>query len=359
MPAVDLLPQRLHNHQLSRSNFQTPERIVAWLGALQAQDYAGAKWAIGLRGDRLTDAVVEKSFSEGRILRTHILRPTWHFVAPADLRWMLALSAPRVHAFNAYSYRKLGLNDTLFARSRRAIEKALGGGAQLTRSELAGVLLKSRIAAESQRLAYLMMHAELEGVICSGARRGKQFTYALLDERVPPAPTLGRDEALAQLTERYFTSHGPATLRDFVWWSGLLVRDAKTGLAMASGLRQVEIRDRSFWLARDRHPASHPASSAHFLPNYDEYLIAYKDRGEVVAASRAVTALASSAREFPHHIVIDGKLAGSWRRVLDGPRVRLEAASYTRLSKPRRLALRSAARRYSDFLGVPVEVQEV
>ena len=229
--AFHLVRERLRNQSLAVSRLRTPGEVVAWLGAAQAQDYAGAKWALGLRAKGLTDAAVEQAFDEGAILRTHILRPTWHFVAPADIRWMLALSAPRVHAVNAYAYRTFELDAAVLARSRAALERALAGGRQLTRLELAKVLQRAGVQADGPRLAHVMMHAELDAVICSGARRGKQFTYALLEERAPRAKVLPRDEALAELTRRYFASHGPATLRDYVWWSGLTARDARAGMA--------------------------------------------------------------------------------------------------------------------------------
>ncbi len=190
------------------------------MGAMQAQDYPGAKWGIGLRGARLTDAAVEEAFGQGRILRTHLQRPTWHFVAPADIRWMLALTASRVHTANGPCYRRYGLDSTLLARSRQVLERTLAGDRHMTRAELATALRQDGIAAAGMRLAYLMMHAELEGVVCSGARRGKQMTYALLAERAPLATVMPRDQALSALAARYVASHGPATVRDFCWWAG-------------------------------------------------------------------------------------------------------------------------------------------
>ena len=173
---------------------------------------------------------VEQAFNDGQILRTHVLRPTWHFVAPEDIRWLLALSAPRIHAANAYYYRQAGLDAKTFAKSCAMIHRALEGGKTLTRAELAVHLKRAKVPADGLKLAYLMMHAELEGVICSGPRRGKQFTYALLDERVPATKPKTRDEALAELARRYFASHGPATVRDFAWWSGLTVKDAQQAI---------------------------------------------------------------------------------------------------------------------------------
>ena len=221
---------RLRQQQLAAPRFPTPEEVVAWLGAVQAQDYLGAKWALGLRLPETTDAAIEQAFADGAILRTHVLRPTWHFVAPADIRWMQALTGGRVLAANGYMVRQHGLEEATFQRSNAALAGALTGGNFLTRNELGAALAAAGIHAEGNRLAYLVMRAELDALICSGPRRGKQFTYALLEERVPPAPALTPEEALAELTRRYFTGHGPATLQDFSRWSGLTVADARQGV---------------------------------------------------------------------------------------------------------------------------------
>lgn len=186
------------------------------MGAVQSQDFAAAKWAIGLRLPESKDTEIERVFNDGEILRTHVLRPTWHFVAPEDIRWMLALTAPRVNQCISYYYRKLELDAAVFKKSNEIIIKALEGGSQLTRAKLMLKLEQAGILTNDLRSNHLMIRAELDAVVCSGARKGKQFTYALLEERVPPAKTLSRDEALAELSARYFTSHGAATLQDFV-----------------------------------------------------------------------------------------------------------------------------------------------
>ena len=216
-----LASQRLANQGLVSPSFTTPVDVVSWLGAVQAQDYYGAKWAVGQRMREATDDAIEAAFTEGAILRTHVLRPTWHFVAPADIRWMLRLTAPRVNTTIGSYYRKLGLDDTVFRRTNKALTRALRGGRQLTRDALRQAVDRAGVVADGVRFGFILLRAELDGVICSGPREGKQFTYALLDERVPEARALTRDEALAELTRRYFTSRGPATVRDFVWWSGL------------------------------------------------------------------------------------------------------------------------------------------
>jgi hypothetical protein len=353
----DLLGQRLRNQKLTRSDARKASDVVAWLGAVQAQDYAGAKWALGLRTNGVTDADVERAFNDGAILRTHVMRPTWHFVSPADIRWMLALTAPRVHAANAHYYRKVGLDDRLCARSRSVFERALQGGRHLTRTELASALGRAGIVADGVRLAYLMIHAELSAAICSGARRGKQFTYALLDERTPPTRTLRRDEALAELTRRYVTSHGPVTVRDYTWWSGLTVRDAKAGLDMlGSGLVHEEIDGRMYWFVASRSAGRGRSSPAYLLPNYDEFLIAYKDRGPVMNTSRPADGVVRVPDAFVHHLLIDGRLAGSWQRTVKAGSMFVEVAPYRRPARSAARALAAAVARYGRFLQMPVRL---
>src|SRR6266545_1542507 len=247
---LDITSYRLHNQRLSQTNLTNPAEVVNWLGAVQSQDFTGAKWAIGLRTSGLTEADVDRAFAEGSILRTHVMRPTWHFVTPADIRWMLALTAPRVRALLAYNDRQLEIDKVTLKKSDDVLAKTLGGGKQLTRLELGTALQKSKINTDDLRLTHLVMHAELSGVICSGARQGKQFTYALLEERVPPAKVLEHDEAVVELARRYFTSHGPAILKDFIWWSGLSSIDAKRGLeAIKPELEHEVINDETYWFA--------------------------------------------------------------------------------------------------------------
>jgi hypothetical protein len=286
---LDIPRYRLHNQFLSQTNLTEPSQVVECLGAVQSQDYAGAKWALAQRlKNTTTDAALEQGFNEGKILRTHILRPTWHFVAPQDIRWMLSLSAPRVHAVNGFMYRQQELDRASIKKSYAALEKALQGNKHLTRTELGSAFEEAGIKnASSIRLGYFLMSAELDGVICSGPRRGKQFTYALLEERAPEVKALTRQEALAELTRRYFVTRGPATLHDFTWWSGLTMADAKEGIdAVRSQFMSEEIDGKTYWFDNSVSPAQEKSPAAHLLPNYDEYFIGFKDRsaiGEVAA----------------------------------------------------------------------------
>jgi hypothetical protein len=349
MTQVDTAHQRLLNQQLAQPTLTQPADLVAWLGAVQSQDYAGAKWALGLRLRGATDDAIEQAFSAGAILRTHVMRPTWHFVAPADIRWLLALTAPRINALNAYYYRKLELDQALFTRSNAALINALQGGKQLTRDPLRVVLQRAGIAIdELLRFSLLIMRAELDGVICSGARRGKQFTYTLLDERAPPAEPLERDAALAELARRYYTSHGPATLKDFVWWSGLATADARSGLETVKGDFIHEVRDgQTYWFSPATPPANAPTPTAYLLPSYDEYTVGYSDRSAIFDTSN------TQHNALSNSIVLNGRIVGSWKRTLKQGVV-VETHSFAPLTEAESRAIALAAQQYAAFLDMPL-----
>lgn len=354
MIASEIALQRLYHQGLSLPMFENPAEAVKWLGAVQSQDYAGAKWAVGQRTTGTTDAIVEQAFTDGTILRTHVMRPTWHFVAPGDIRWLLALTAPRVHAISAYMYRQLELDEAIFARSKDVLIKTLQGGKQLTRSELGGALMEVGILAEGLRLAYIVGCAELDGLICSGARRGKQFTYALLEERAPNARVLARDEALAELVTRYFVGHGPATLQDFVWWPGLMMADAKAGVEMVKSRLNHEVIDgQTYWFSEFIPLAKGGTPAAYLLPNYDESLASYKNRSASLDPKYAHRWDRGNAI-FSHHIVIDGQIVGSWKQTFSKGVVKIGIAPFERLTDAENQAVAEAAARYGEFLGLPV-----
>ena len=319
MNTSDVLRQRLHNQKLSSSEIENPADVVRWLGAVQAQDYGAAKWALALRMRNATHAQIEEAFNEGRILRTHLLRPTWHFVAPEDIRWLLALTAPQVNNKCGGSYRRFELDDAVFKRSTKVLTNALRGGKHLTRAALKAALNKGGVPADDTiRLAHIMLRAELDGIVCSGPRIGKQFTYALFEERVPPAKPLPREEALVKLTHRYFTSHGPATLQDFVWWSGLTTADARRGIEMVNLTESTQVPNRI-------------ENPCHLLPAFDEYFVAYKERD---GAGLGPT------------IIINGKAVGTWKR--DSTKINLNVSRP--LSKSEQRAITKATERYLEFI---------
>ena len=357
MPRLDICQQRLANQHLIKQTLEKPSELVRVLGAVQAQDYAAAKWGVAQRVRNSTDVTVEKEITEGAILRTHVLRPTWHFVAPADIRWMLALTAPRVRAILAHYDRDLGVDEAELRRSRAVLTKALQGGRQLTRAELSTALKRARIRTEdTQRLARLIMHAELDGLICNGPRRGKQFTYALLEERVPPAKALERDTALFELAKRYFSTRGPATVEDFAWWSGLTKADARIGVhAAESELEHEIINGRGYWFPA---PTSRKTKSpvARLLPNYDEYFIGLKDRSAMLSTLRILGLEAGMSFLGGHLITINGQVVGGWRRTSKGQATIVELKLHTKLGDAERRAVARELRRFAEFLGLPVEV---
>jgi Winged helix DNA-binding domain len=359
MKRLDIALQRLHNQRLSLPDLKNPSDPVKWLGAVQAQDYYGAKWALAQRMQGVADEAIEKAFADGAILRTHVMRPTWHFVAPADIRWMLELTAPHVNTAMGYYYRELGLNDALLRRSNKAIAVALQGGRQLTRAELQRAVERAGIdTGSSRRFGHILGRAELDGVICSGARKGKQFTYALLDERAPKTKNLARDEALAKLTQRYFTSRGPATLQDFGWWSGLTVADIKAGIEMVQQhLAQEKIDGQTYWFPRSESAIRPMSQTAYLLPSYDEYLIGYKDRSATLDAADGRPSRGNPV--FSSTIVIGGRIVGGWNRILKKSSVIISVRPFAPFSKTQKRAILAAADRYGAFLGLKSVLHEV
>lgn len=351
MTSAEITQRRLHNQRLTGAKFRQPEEVVAALGAVQAQDYAGAQWALGLRLGGINDTEIEEAFTAGRLLRTHVLRPTWHFVTPADIRWLLALTSPRVHAANSSYYRKSELDGAIFARSHKALTKALRDGKQLTRDELRVALQRAGIHTEGDfRMNYLMMNAELDGLVCSGARRGKQFTYALLEERVPPTKAWERAEALAELVRRYFATRGPATLQDFAWWSGLTMADARQGVAqIASELAHEVIEGKTYWFAPSPPPAPLTRPVAHLLPNYDEYFIGFKDRSQIMQTLQAYPPTELQQSLGTHIVVIDGQVVGGWKRTQKRLEVVVELNLLTSPTPTENLALIDAVKQYALF----------
>jgi len=354
----DICRRRLAAQFLTTLGPARPSELIRALGAVQSQDYAGAKWGLAQRLRGVTDAAIEREIDEGRILRTHVLRPTWHFVAAEDLRWMLELTAPRVNVANAHYSRHLGIDREVFRRSDAVLAKALSGGKFLTRAELRLELAHAGLKIPTgQHLSHLMMQAELDGVVCSGPRRGKQFTYALLDERAPASGISSRDEALSELARRYFATRSPATPQDFAWWSGLTIKDAKRGIDLAGrDLEAVTLGGQNYWVSSAAPRPPRPARTVFLLPNYDEYFIGFRDRrafGDRIGHTRPIT---GGTALIPHVIVIDGQLVGAWKRVIEKNRVRVALSFMTTLSAAERKGVGEAVRRLGAFLESPVEI---
>jgi winged helix DNA-binding protein len=347
--------RRLLNQRITGEGWRQPDEAVDWCGAVQAQEYEAAKWGLGLRmADGTTESDVERALDQGRILRTHVMRPTWHFVTRDSIRWLLDLTAPRVHRRLSVYHRRLELDAPTLVRATTVFERALSEGSCLTRAELAERLRRSRLTLAGIRLALVTIYAELEGVICSGPRRGRQFTYALLPNRAPGARGLPGDEALAELVRRYFRSHGPATIRDFVWWSGVSTAEAKRGLEMINA-RSEEIDARTYWYLDSDDPGLDVRGGAvHLLPIYDEYLVAYRDRDAVPYGP--AWRMRNKTAIFPHPVVMAGQVAGTWglRR---GARLASMAVTLGRLTARQRRALEEAVRRYERFRNESIDLK--
>lgn len=347
----DIARERMRRQRIEGPPLGRAVDVVRWLVASQAQDFAGAKWALGLRTRGDDDDAVERAFDSGAILRTHMMRPTWHFVAREDIRWMLALTAPRVNAVNAPRYRALGLDGATLARSTAALARALEGGRQLTRDELRVVLARARIATDGQRMAHILMHAELDAVVCSGPRRGRQFTYALLDERAPRARVLARNDALAELAGRYFASRGPATVQDFAKWSGLTVAQARQGQeAVGARLRREVAGGATYWSAGPPAKVGSGPPTAHLLSIYDEYISSYRDRSAICDPADGKRLVGMGAA-LGYVLVVGGRIAGTWRRTISGQSVAIELTRFRSLRRGEERAVAGAARRFAGFLG--------
>lgn len=362
MTAADILRLRLENQRLARASFRKPEDVVAWFSAVQAQDYLGSLWAIGLRMQGATEASVEAAEARRAIIRTWPMRGTLHFVTAADARWMTRLLAPRVIARNAARLkREVDVDPSVVARSREVVARALEGGQRLERAALYEALDARKIRTGASRGLHILLWLALEGTICLAGRQGKQHTYALLEEWIPRCRDLDRDEALAELARRYFTSHGPATLQDFMWWAGITAKDAAVAIEGAQGplVREV-IEGRTYWMAARRasiRSARSKRSSAcdvKLLPAFDEYTVAYQDRSLLIAGpGKPVKA---GLGVLSPVVLVDGRVVGTWKRTIAKAAVRIETKLRRALNRTEREALSMEVERFRRFLDIETKL---
>lgn len=356
MNLTNIATIRLISQQIATTKFKAVKDVVDWMGAMQAQDYAMAKWAIGARLPNSTDQDIETAINHGEIIRTHLLRPTWHFASAENIVWMLVLTVPQIKVSLKSRNRELGLSETIFAKSNTIIEKALAGGKHLTRQELITELEKAHIATEDNRASHLMLQAELDGIVCSGAVKGGKQTYALLEERVPKTKPLTREEALAKLAQKYFTSHGPASLQDFVWWSGLSVSDARRALEMVkSDFISETIDSRTYWFSPFVPALKPDKEAAYLLPAFDEFIISYKDRRAALPFEDHNKAVSDNGI-FRPVIVVNGKIIGTWKRTIKKDRVIIETQLFEQPDKATRSLVEEASIRYGHFLEKKTEI---
>jgi hypothetical protein len=369
LTASDIVRRRLHGLGLDSPRFEHPAEVVRALGAMQSQDHGSAKWSVAQRTRRPSQEDFDSAFAAGEILRTHILRPTWHFVVPEDIRWMQMLTAPRVKPTLLGYCRRSGLDQTLLDQCSFLVAETLADGTHLTRKELGAVFARAGIMLTAQATGFALMHAELDCLICSGAMKGPWHTYALLELRAPAAATLDRNEALGELTRRYFTGHGPATVKDFVWWSSLTTADAKRGLDVArNALDRAEVDGEMYWFREpssrgSEHAArtgdghrkpgtrSQKRATAHLLQSFDELIVGYAESKYLLDPSGVARASRADQGIYAPSVIFNGRLAGSWKRSVEDEEVTIELSLYRRLSGREVAALQEAAQTYATFLG--------
>lgn len=356
MKPFHLARERLRSQLVTHTLHKKPSDIVRWFGAVQAQDYLGALWAVGLRTGNASEAQIEQALANREIVRTWPMRGTLHFVAPEDVRWMLGLLTPRIIVGNATRLaRNYELTDKVLGRAKDAFIASLHGEKQLSRAEMYSVLEKAQISTAHQRGLHVLWRLAQDGVICFGVRQGKQQRFVLLDEWVPGGKTLEREEALAELAARYFASHGPATLGDFGWWSGLAKADASLGLELAKrGLAHAEIEDEVFWFSSDARPRPRVSQKAFLLPAYDESTVGYSDRTALFDAKRAHRVNRWNSLVLSPTIVIDNRIVGTWKRTVEKSQVVVRLNLFAPLSRTEKRACAAALDRYAAFLQMPV-----
>jgi hypothetical protein len=358
MTLDDISIYRLLSQQVAVSSFKTARDLVGWMGAMQAQDYNMAKWAVGVRVPGSTDKIIEAAIDKGEILRTHLLRPTWHLVSADDIYWMLELTAPHIKASTKSRWKQLELSEAVINKSNKVIEKALTGGKHLSREELISKLEKAKIATNDQRAAHIMLAAELDRVVCSGATKQKKQTYALLAERVTYRKKFSKDEALAELAKKYFTSHGPATLQDFTWWSGLSVTNAKNALEMIrSGFISEKVGTQTFWISDSFSFPKSFKESVYLLPAYDEFIISYRDRSASVLFKEKATMISNNGI-FRPVIVINGKVNGIWKRIRKKDKTIIETQFFKSTGKVSKNLIEKSVGSFGDFLNQKAEIMD-
>jgi hypothetical protein len=350
MTNLDIVKYRLFNQQISQTKFKTPGELVSYFIALQAQNYNSAKWAIGSRLPGITDVDVEKSLTDKKIIRTWLMRCTLHIVAVEDIRWLLTLLSPGIISKTAARIRQLGIDDSDIKKSNKVLIKALKNGDELTRDELAPMLHSAGVNTDGLRLSHLLQRASLEQIICFGSKRGNQFTFTLLDSFVPDVNPLERENALAEFTRRYFLSRGPATFQDFVWWSGLSVRDARTGIEYATQwLIKENINGNTYWLNKDKPNFRVSKNSTCLLAAFDEYLISYKNRSSCLDYKFAGHVFTKNGI-FNPIILENGCVVGTWKPVIAKNKIVIKTHIFNSLNKNQNHFIDNESKKYAAFI---------
>ena len=350
MKIQELISLRIQNQYLAKEKFASAGDVVRWFGAMQAQDYFGALWAIGQRMNTATEGAIEQAIDDRKIIRTWPMRGTLHFVTPEDCRWMLKMLTHRIMQRMATHYRKLEIDSKVLTKSKKVFEKMLTGGVALTREELYDGLTKAKVNVEGERGIHLINTAAQDALICFGPRNGKQHTFVLLDEWIAQPKERQPDEALAELTWRYFNSHGPATTHDFAWWSGLTLAEVKRGIEMQSTLKCESIQDVNYWFNPESIITKIKSPNVNLLSWFDEFIISYKDRE--AAFDPATKKFIGNPKNgiYTPVILIDGKIAGNWKRTISGTSVEVETAPFRTFTASEKTAVKRQIDRLKKFL---------
>ena len=340
---------RMFSQQLINPMFDTPKDLVSWMGAIQAQDCVMSKWAVGIRLKSPSLQQVEKALESGEIIRTHILRPTWHMIAAEDIRWMLKLTGKRIRSTCLSWGKQVGIDEKMLLKSSSRLGKILENGRHLSKQEIGAELLLSETISDKNVLNCLLSLAEVDGLICNGTEKNKKHTYALMDERVPQGKDLHQDEMLAMLAQRYFRSHSPASLQDFVWWSGVSVTEAKHAIKL---IEKELITDRfeseKLYLHTQWTGLLHADNIFHLLPPYDEYLISYKERTHVLPKEYYRKAFNPYGIFYPVTLY-NGRIVGNWKKATRKNQLLIETTLFDGQVKANKKLITQAEERYKYF----------
>ncbi|MES2678968.1 MAG: winged helix DNA-binding domain-containing protein [Bacteroidota bacterium] len=356
MKISDIAKIRLANHGLTGDKFKSLAECVGQLGAMQAQDLNMAKWALGIRVKNITETQVNNAIDKGEILRTHVLRPTWHLVSPKNIYWMLALTAPRIRATMKSRDKQLGLTEKIFAKSNSVIEKAFEKEDDLTRDDLIAALTKARIATNENRASHLFVHAELNGLLCSGKSKALKSTFALLEKRVKKPNTISKEEALAKLAGLYFKSHAPASLPDFTWWSGLSPVDSKIAVeSIRKDLEELKLGEQTLFTFGSVILPRNKKETIHLLPGFDELVISYKDRSAAITPDHNKRAISINGI-FNPTLMVNGHVVGTWKRSIVKDKVFITPEFFAKPGSDLKEQIKKAAEDYGRFLNKEAKV---
>lgn len=347
--------QRLFRHRVMGEQCTSADAVTRWMGAMQAQDYKQSLWAIGARLADATVADIEQAIADGKIVRTWSQRGTIHFIPADDILWMLDLCASRILSGHGRRMKQLELTDDIMAQCADLVREAMDDGAHKSRADIMQLCDNAGISTAGQRGYHILWHLAHQGLICITTQEGREQSFALVEKWIPNARQLSRDEALAELVLRFFQSHSPATDYDFAKWSGLTLTDTRKGLAMnEKNLESYQHNDMTHWFAGD---VPELESSVCLLPAFDEFLLGYKDRDDILEPEHADKVCPGGNGVFQPMIVVDGQIVGVWKRKLKAKSIDIELLPFTTLGDARDVVI-TEAERYGQFMGLPINIIE-